>query len=173
MRLKPSICPHENQDIETDVIRKDSAATQCYFICLMISIITFLPFRIGLVDSKRSLPSKRSNKKWHIYPPPSEWKKLTRGWVWHLQQLSHGISEVSSQLVLVMEQWILNRLEIEIVYGESRLLLSRDNDTNIKISFSESYIIHFICWNVWRKGPFFKTDTRLFLDKKRTCRQTR
>lgn len=52
MRLKECILQHGNRDIEKDDIRKDSSTAQLDVLILMLTILTFLPFRIGIVDMK-------------------------------------------------------------------------------------------------------------------------
>ena len=48
--LKARIVPHGNRDDEKDRIRKDSATAQLNIIRLLLSVVTFLGFRIGMAD---------------------------------------------------------------------------------------------------------------------------
>ena len=50
--LKARIVPHGNRDVEKDDIRKDSATAQLSVIRSLLSIVTFLGFRLGFADIK-------------------------------------------------------------------------------------------------------------------------
>ena len=60
--LQVGIVPHGNRDDEKDRIRKDSATAQLKIICLLLSVVTFLGFWIGMADIKgaylQSVPIK-------------------------------------------------------------------------------------------------------------------
>lgn len=70
MNLKARICPHGNRDVEKDYVRKDSATAQYDVILLILAIVTFLPFRLGLVDIKGAyLQSGPIRRDIYVRPP--------------------------------------------------------------------------------------------------------
>lgn len=73
MRLKARICPHGNHDTKKDNIKKDSSTAQFDIIRLMLSLLKFTGYRIGLVHTKGAyLQSGPIQRK--IYArPPFEW----------------------------------------------------------------------------------------------------
>lgn len=131
MRLKARICPHGNRDIEKEDIRKDSATAQFDVIRLMLTILTFLPFSIGLVDIKGAYLQSGPIRRDIYVRPPREWRTLPRGWIWHLLKLPYGITEAGRQWAMVLEEWLLEELGMERVYGVSQMFLRRNEESEI------------------------------------------
>lgn len=48
--LRATICPHGNRDAMKDEVRKDSATAQFEIMRLMLSLSTFAPMKLGLID---------------------------------------------------------------------------------------------------------------------------
>lgn len=94
--LKARIVPHGNRDLEKDSIRKDSATAQLCVIRLLLSIVTFLGFRLGFADIKGAYLQSGPIQRQIYVRPPKEWQG-TRGRLskilWKLTKLPYGIVE--------------------------------------------------------------------------------
>lgn len=101
--MKARIVPHGNHDDEKDDVRKDSSNAPLFVVRLLLSLVTFLCFRIGTADIKGAFlqigPIRRN-----IYVrPPREWNSL-RGLLWRLLKLPYGIAGAGRQWQTVVEE---------------------------------------------------------------------
>jgi len=97
----------------------------------MLGVVTFLPFRLGLVDISgaymQSGPIRRS-----IYVrPPREWHNTERGHVWQLLKLPYGITEAGRQWATVIEGWLTDDMGMERVQSVSQLFVKRDGKEGV------------------------------------------
>lgn len=81
--MKARIVPHGNHDDEKDDVRKDSSNAPLFVIRLLLSLVTFLGFRIGTADIKGAfLQSGPINRDIYVRPPRG-WQRM-RGILWKL-----------------------------------------------------------------------------------------
>lgn len=132
--LKARIVPHGNRDVEKESIRKDSATAQLCVIRLLLSIVTFLGFRLGFADIKGAYLQSGPIQRDIYVRPPKEWQGA-RGmlWrvLWRLTKLPYGIVEAGRQWQKTIERWMLSAGGLETVFGLSQLFLQRDINGNI------------------------------------------
>ena len=123
--MKARIVPHGNRDNEKDNIRKDSSTAQLFVIRLLLSLATFLGFRIACADIKgaylQSGPIRRD-----IYVRPPKEHRGPRGVLWKLLKLPYGIFEAGRQWQKTVETWMFNEASLERVLGVSQLFVKRD-----------------------------------------------
>lgn len=134
--LKARIVPHGNRDVEKDSIRKDSATAQLGVIRLLLSIVTFLGFRLGFADIKGAYLQSGPIQRDIYVRPPKEWQGA-RGmlWrvLWRLTKLPYGIVEAGRQWQKTIERWMMSEGGLETVFGLSQLFVQRDKDGKIKL----------------------------------------
>ena len=123
--LKARIVPHGNRDKEKDTIRKDSATAQLGIIRLLLSIVTFLRFRLGMVDIKGAYLQSGPIQREIFVRPPREWQGR-RGLLWLLTKLPYGIVEAGRQWQKTVESWMLRDGKLERIIGLSQIFVERN-----------------------------------------------
>lgn len=158
--LKARIVPHGNKDLEKDSIRKDSATTQLSMIRLLLSIVTFLGFRLGFADIKGAYLQSGPIQRQIFVRPPKEWQGA-RGmlWkvLWRLTKLPYGIVEAGRQWQKTIERWMLSEGGLESVFGLSQLFAQRDDNGKITLLVAKVTDDFLICG--------LTTDISRFIDK--------
>lgn len=122
--LKANIVPHGNRDNEKDTVRKDSATAQPGVIRLLLSIVTFLGFRFGMVDIKGAYLQSGPIQQEIFLRPPREWQGRRR-LLWLLTKLPYGIVEAGRQWQKTVESWMLSDGKLERVIGLSQIFVER------------------------------------------------
>lgn len=112
-RLRTRICPHGNQDRGKDNVRKDCSTAQCDVIRLMLALVTFIDYRLGLVDIKGAYLQSEPIQRRICVRPPYGWHDMPRGHLSYMHILRYGISEAGRQWALSMETWILDHMGME------------------------------------------------------------
>lgn len=128
--LKARIVPHGNHDDEKDDIRKDSSNAPLYIIRLLLSLVTFMGFRIGTADIKGAYLQSGPIKRDIYVRPPRDWPTL-RGILWKLLKLPYGIADAGRQWQVVVENWMLTEACLERVFGLPQLFTKRTPDGRI------------------------------------------
>lgn len=131
--MKARICPHGNKDTMKDDIRKDSATAQYDAIRLLLSLTTFLSFRLGAADISGAYMQSGPIKRDIYVRPPREWAPKSRGSIWKLLKLPYGVSEAGRQWANVIEEWLTDEMVFEQVRGISQLFLKRAEDGSISM----------------------------------------
>ena len=132
--LKSRIVPHGNRDDEKDSIRKDSATAQLNIIRLLLSLVTFLGFRIGTADIKGAYLQSGPFQRAIYVRPPREWYRRHRSdrkVLWKLTKLPYGIVEAGRQWQKTVEDWMLTDGGLKRVFGLSQLFIRRDKQDRI------------------------------------------
>ena len=128
--LKARIVPHGNHDAEKDEVRKYSSTPQLFVIRLLLSLVTFLGFRLGMADIKgaylRSGPVSREI----FVRPPREWTG-PRGTLWKLTKLLYGIVEAGRKWQKTIEDWMLDTGKLERVFGIGQMFVKRNRHGRI------------------------------------------
>lgn len=132
-RLKARLCPHGNRDIMKDDIRKDSATAQFDVIRLMLTITTFLPMRIGVVDISGAYMQSGPIKRDIYVRPPREWEQTTRGRIWKLLKLPYGVTEAGRQWATVIEDWLTTDMKMKTITGVSQIFVKRKPNGSIQL----------------------------------------
>ena len=125
--LKSRVVPHGNRDDDKDFIRKDSATAQLNIVRLLLSLVTFLGFRLATSDIKgaylQSGPIRRA-----IYVRlPREWYRrhaVNRKVLWKLTKLPYGIVDAGRQWQKTVEDWMLSD-GLKRLFGLSQLFIRR------------------------------------------------
>lgn len=128
--MKARIVPHGNRDDEKDNIRKDSSTAQLFVIRLLLSLVTFLCFRLATADIKGAYLQSGPIQRDIYVRPPKEWCG-PRGILWKLLKLPYGIVEAGRQWQKTVESWMLNEAGLERVLGISQLFVKRDETGRI------------------------------------------
>ena len=128
--LKARIVPHGNHDAEKDEIRKDLSTAQLFVIRLLLSIVTFLGFRLGMADIKGAYLQSGPVKREIYVRPPREWEGC-RSTLWKLTKLPYGIVEAGRQWQKTVEAWMLGPGKLERVFGIGQLFVRRNIQGNI------------------------------------------
>lgn len=129
-RLKARIVPHGNHDSEKEEIRKDSSNAQLFVVRLLLSLVTFLDFRIATADITGAYLQSGPIKRDIYVRPPRDWG-CDRSILWKLLKLPYGIVEAGRQWQTVVEEWMLNEAGLERVFGLSQLFTKRKKDGSI------------------------------------------
>lgn len=74
--MKVRIVPHGNHDDEKDDLRKDSSNASLFVVRLMLSLVTFLGFRIGTADIKGAFLQSGPITRDIYVRPPREWMSV-------------------------------------------------------------------------------------------------
>lgn len=128
--LKARIVPHGNHDDETDDVRKDSSNAPLHVVRLLLSLVTFLQFRIGTADIKGAFLQSGPIKRDINVRPPREWPSPS-GVLWKLLKLAYGIADAGRQWQVVVENWMLTTAGLQRLFGLSQLFAKRDSNRNI------------------------------------------
>ena len=123
--LKARIVPHGNHDAEKDEIRKDSSTAQLFVIRLLLSIVTFLGFLLGMADIKGAYLQSGPIKREIYVRPLREWEG-SRSTLWKLTKLPYGIVEAGRQWQKTIEAWMLGPGKLERVFGIGQLFVRRN-----------------------------------------------
>ena len=129
-KLKARIVPHGNHDNEKDSIRKDSSNASLFVVRLLLSLVTFLGFKIGTADIKGAFLQSGPITRQIYVRPPREWQGQ-RGVLWKLNKLPYGIADAGRQWQKKIESWMLEHVGLERVIGLSQLFLKRDAKGNV------------------------------------------
>lgn len=131
-KMKARIVPHGNHDDEKDDVRKDSSNASLSVVRLLLSLVTFLGFRIGTADIKGAYLQSGPIKRDIYVRPPRDWSTL-RGILWKLLKLPYGIADAGRQWQKVVEEWMLTQAGLERVFGIPQLFVKRDKDGYISL----------------------------------------
>lgn len=131
-KMKARIVPHGNRDNEKDEIRKDSSNASLFVVRLLLSLVTFLQFRIGTADIKGAFLQSGPIKRDIYVRPPREWNTI-RGILWKLLKLPYGIADAGRQWQKVIEEWMLTQAGLERVFGIPQLFVKRDQNDHISL----------------------------------------
>ena len=124
-KLKARIVPHGNHDDEKDNVRKDSSNAPLFVVRLLLSLATFLGFRIGTADIKGAFLQSGPITRQIFVRPPREWTS-SRATLWKLRKLPYGIADAGRQWQKTVETWMLEHAGVERVFGLSQLFVKRD-----------------------------------------------
>lgn len=134
--MKSRIVPHGNRDDEKDSIRKDSATAQLNIIRLVLSLVTFLGFRIGTADIKGAYLQSGPIQRTIYVRPPREWYRrhaTDRKVLWKLTKLPYGIVEAGRQWQKTVEDWMLSDGGLQRAFGLSQLFIRRNKRDEITL----------------------------------------
>ena len=132
--LKSRIVPHGNRDDDKDSIRKDSATAQLNIIRLLLSLVTFLGFRLATADIKGAYLQSGPIKRAIYVRPPREWYRRhgsNRRILWKLTKLPYGIVEAGRQWQKTVENWMLSDGGLKRVFGLSQMFIRRNKQDEI------------------------------------------
>lgn len=122
--MKARIVPHGNRDKEKDDIRKDSATVQLDIIRLLLSLTTFMGFRLAAIDITGAyLQIGPINRNIYVRPP-KEWNGV-RGVLWKLTKLPYGVVEAVRQWMKVVDEWMLTYGGLERILGIGQFYVKR------------------------------------------------
>lgn len=124
--LKARIVPHGNRDDEKNDIRKDSSTAQLSTIRLLLSLVTFLGFRLTTADIKGAYLQSGPVKRDIYVRPPREWRG-PRMTLWKLLKRPYGIVEAGRQWQKMIEDWMLNTAGLERIVGLSQMFIKRNS----------------------------------------------
>ena len=99
---------------------------------LLLSLATFLGFRIGTADIKGAFLQSGPIMREIVVRPPREWAS-SRGTLWKLRKLPYGIVDAGSQWQKTVEAWMLEQAGIERVFGLSQLFVKRDESGRVSL----------------------------------------
>ena len=129
--LKSRIVPHGNRDDDKDSVRKDSATAQLNVIRLLLSLVTFLGFRMGTADIKGAYLQSGPIQRTIYVRPPREWHQkhaTDRKTLWKLTKLPYGIVEAGRQWQKTVEDWMLSDGGLQRAYGLSQLFFRKNKE---------------------------------------------
>ena len=115
LKLKCSMTPHGNKDLEKDMVRKDSRTAQFPVIRTLISICILLEFSFASLDIKSAYLQ--------FVRPPKGWAKP--GIFWRILKPAYGLVESGRLWQLAIERWF-NSDDIFEVDGLPQLFVKRD-----------------------------------------------
>jgi len=101
--MKARIVPHGNHDDEKDEVRKDFSNAKLFVVRLLLSLVTFLGFRIGTADIKSAYLQSGPIQRDIYVRPPRDWTSI-RGILWKLLKLLYGIADAGRQWQRVVEE---------------------------------------------------------------------
>ena len=131
-KMKARLVPHGNHDNEKDTVRKDSSNASLFVVRLLLSLATFLSFRIATADIKGAFLQSGPINRQIFVRPPKEWHG-PRGVLWKLRKLPYGIADAGRQWQKVVEKWMLDKAGVERVFGIPQLFAQRDGNGAIKL----------------------------------------
>lgn len=130
--MKARIVPHRNHDTEKDEVRKDSSSAPLFVVRLLLSLATFLGFRIATADIKGAfLQSGSITRDIHVRPPRE--LKGTRGILWKLLRLPYGIADASCLWEKVVEECMTTEGGLRRLLGISQLFIRRADDGSLRM----------------------------------------
>lgn len=124
--LKARIAPHGNHESDKEDIGKDSSTSQLFVIRLLMSLVPFLGFKIGMADIKGAYLQSGPIRRVLYVRPPREWNE-PRGVLWRLTKLPYGVVEAGRQCKKVVEEWMLDDGGLNNVFGISQLFVKRND----------------------------------------------
>lgn len=106
--------------------RKESSTTQFDVVRIVLSLVTFTEFRVGIVDIKGAyLQSGPIYRKIYVRSPRL-WSGARRGTLWDLLKLPYGITEEVHQWATVMEEFLFVDAGMERIFSVGKLFFNRD-----------------------------------------------
>lgn len=103
-----------------DDVRKDSVTAQFDVIRLMLTLVTFMSLRLGLVDISGAYMQSGPIRRQIYVRSPRAWEHTARGMIWELLKLPYGIMEAGRQWATVMEAWQTQDMGMNILQGVSQ-----------------------------------------------------
>ena len=161
-RLKARIVPHGNHDDEKDFVRKDSSNAPLFVVRILLSLVTFLGFRIATADIKGAFLQSGPIKRDIYVRPPREWPS-PRGLLWKLLELPYGIADTGRQWQMVVEDWMLSQAGMQRVLGLSQLFAKRDSNDNISLLIAKATDDFLLGGSVQEMEHFFEELRRRFV----------
>lgn len=148
-------CTTQNGDYEKESVRKDSSNAQLDVIRILLTVGTFVGFRLGLTEIKGAYLQSGLIRREIFVAPPKEWSG-PQGVLWRLRKPPYGIVEAGQQWAKVIEEWILSKEggALERIHGLRQLYVMRDPLENITIKVAKVKD-HFIIGSTVRLMPDF------------------
>lgn len=106
-RLKARLCPRGHRDKEIEGIQKHSLTAQYDIMRLFASLTASFNLSLASIDIERAYLQRGPIKR-DIYIRPSLECFKTRGALWKLTKLPHGIVEAGRQWATVFEEWLIS-----------------------------------------------------------------
>ena len=131
-KMKARIVPHGNHDDEKDNVRKDSSNASLFVVRLLLSLATFLHYRVGTADIKGAFLQSGPITRDIFVRPPREWPSK-RGTLWKLRKLPYGIADAGRKWQRTVETWMIEQAGMERVHGISQLFIRRDTSGNVQL----------------------------------------
>lgn len=120
---------HGNRDKDRYTVRRDSSSADLAVVRLVISLGVMLGFSFGTADVKGAYMQSGPAKRDIFVRPPKEFKQ--RGKMWRLLRLPYGIVEAGRQWLCAVEDWMLEKYNMQRVFGVDQLFARRRPDGNI------------------------------------------
>lgn len=91
--MKAHIVPHGNRDRMKDDVRNFPVTAQLNIIRLMLSMTSFFPMRLGVVDISGAYMQSGPIRIEVFVRPLREWNGTKKGRLWKLSKFPYGVSE--------------------------------------------------------------------------------
>ena len=101
--MKARIVPHGNHDDQKDEVPKDSSNAPLFIVRLLLSLVSFLGFRVGTADIKIAFLQSGPITRDFYVRPPREWSTV-RSILWKLLKLPYGIADAGRQWQKTVEK---------------------------------------------------------------------
>ena len=139
-KMKARIVPHGNHDNEKDNVRKDSSNASLFVVRLLLSLATFLGYRIGTADIKGAFLQSGPIQREIFVRPPRSWSSK-RSVLWKLRKLPYGIADAGRQWQKTVESWMLEQSGFERVLGITQLFVKRNEYGDIELLVAKVLMI--------------------------------
>lgn len=157
-KLKARLCPHGNEDAEKDQVRKDSANAQLSIVRLLLSLTSFLGFKVCTADIKGAFLQSGPIQREIYFKPPREWhyvQKYRKGVLWKLLKMPYGIVEAGRQWMIASEEWMIKEAGLKRVFGISQLFVKRNTNGKIVLLVAKLTDDFLACGNGPMLNEFF------------------